>query len=1162
MRSLALPVVVVLMLLSAQPVPWAAAGAPSPGADARTDGPWWATWGGDGDRDGVHDLLEDRAVGALAKDPAARLDIVVDFPRDVRAEDVSRLEALGLEVRFVSRHVDAVLGSAPAAAVGAIRAVPGVVMLEAQGVGVPLLQTAIPSVGLDVSHADLGFTGRGVTVAVLDTGVRATHMSLDDLDDHPETKDPKLVVFYDAFANQTTPAFDGGMHGTWTAGIAVGTGGGTRNVGGAPGARLVGVRIGTEGGFPEDTALRGMEWVIDHKAQYNISVMSCSWGILLGGPNDHNGNSAISRMADAAVSAGISVVVAGGNTALSATVTAPGDAELVITVGSVSDSHVLSTFSSEGPTADGRIKPDVCAPGEGITAPSSTDDASWYTGDGTSASAPLVAGLIACMLEANPALTPADVKQILHETSEHNTALSPKYVFTPNNGYGWGVVDAEGAVMRARDLRSTSIALPSSIGAGDNVHITVRGNYTRTQHTDRGQDGRSPLGDDSIDLEAFIPADWERPTDVTYTMEDGLRATVVPDLVAQTDDSWRLHATFMVRQDVSGPTTATPTISFTTATPLSAEGRAYKLSAWLLLNGMDGPMRNTTVAVGGNVPPTIELLAPASAGQVADEVLEVRWTDSDPDSDAAISLWSDTDTDPSSGLVLITDALTEDPEGTGDAYTWDTSSLVEGSTYYVRAVIDDGVNPPASSYSPGAVTVRHSGGAAPSVEVFEPDGTGDEADASFVIQWSARDPDSVATVDLYWDIDAAGYDGAVIARGLQEFDGPSQYIWDTSTLPDGASRWVYVVVSDGAHAPARDYSSGPVTIVHGGGPEVVSTSPTGVGVDLDEPLRVAFDRPMDTGSVEGALSISPARAGTVTWVGYTLRFDPSGGWAPSTTYTATVAASAEDTEGEALGQDVSWQFSTESGTPPPPARRVAILSPHEADTVSGEVWVEGVSEGLPVGSTVEARIDDGGWRTASGNERWQLQWDTTLEDDGPHAVFARGLAPDGLATTLAMVNVTVRNQANRAPVVQPVPDLSVYAGEEVVVRVDASDPDGDELAFTDTTPLFVIDAATGVASTRPGEDKVGTWPVIVTVSDGSAKSYVAFNVTVRSRGDGDGGPLPSWLSPARVLLLALAVGVGAALALARSGRARRARRPAAHKVKMPAKDYVRRGAPR
>ncbi len=1162
MRRLVPLLAVVVLLLSAQPVPWAAASPEAPASSDQGSAPWWTSWGGDADRDGVHDLLE-RRVDALASDPTARLAIVVDFPREVRGEDVARLEALGLEVQFVSRHVDAVLGSAPAAAVRAIRAVPDAVMLEAQGVGVPLLQSAMTSVGLNVAHADLGFTGRGVTVAVLDTGVRASHISLDDLDDKPATNDPKLVVFYDAFTNQTGLPFDGGQHGTWTAGIAVGTGGGTRNVGGGPSARLVAVRIGTEGGFPEDTALRGMEWVIDNKELYNISVMSCSWGILLGGPNDHNGNSAISRMADEVVRAGISVVVAGGNTALSATVTAPGDADLVVTVGSVSDSHVLSSFSSEGPTADGRIKPDVCAPGESITAPSSADDASWYTGDGTSASAPLVAGLIACMLEANPKLTPANVKQILHETSEHNTALSPKYVFTPNNGYGWGVVDAQSAVMRARDLRAPKLELPADIGASDSIEVKLRGSYTRTQNTDRGDDGRSPLGDDTVELEATVPGDWDRPTGASYTMEDGLRATVVPDPVSQDGDSWLLHATYVVRQDVSQPTTATPTITFTTATPLSAEGKVYNLTGRMRLNDMDGQWRNITIAVGGNVPPTIEVLTPAAAGQVADEVLEVRWTDSDPDSDAAISLWSDTDTDPSSGLVVIADELTEDPEGTGDSYIWDTTTLLEGSTYYVRAVIDDGVNPPVPSYSPGAVTVRHTGGVAPTVEVFEPDGTGDVADALFVIQWSARDPDSIATVDLYWDIDAAGFDGAVIARGLQEYDGPSQYTWDTSALPDGAARWVYAIASDGNHAPAKAYSRGPVTVVHGGGPEVVSTAPTGVGVDLDEPVRVAFDTSMDTGSVERALTVSPSRPGITTWVGYTLRYDPSGGWAPSTRYTVTVAGAAKDSEGDALGQDVSWQFSTVASQPPPQTRRVSILSPREADTVSGEVWVEGVSDGLPVGSTVEVRIDDGGWRTASGNDRWLLQWDTALEDDGAHALFARGVDPDGLATTVAMVNVTVRNQANRAPVVQPIPDFTVYAGEEVRVQVVAVDPDGDALTYTDSTPLFELDPATGSASTRPGEGQAGTWPVTVTVSDGSAKAYVTFNVTVRSRGDGGGSPLPSWLSPSQALLLVVAVAVGILLLyVSRQGRSRRTGRTSAHKVKIPVKDNTKRGVTR
>ncbi|MCK4970259.1 MAG: hypothetical protein KAS77_07025, partial [Thermoplasmata archaeon] len=86
---------------------------PEPGIEI-TDDRWWLTWPSDMDRDGVHDWLEDLASSALAEDPDARLDIVVDLDRIPTDVDVARLEGLGMEVQHVSVYVDAVLGSVPA----------------------------------------------------------------------------------------------------------------------------------------------------------------------------------------------------------------------------------------------------------------------------------------------------------------------------------------------------------------------------------------------------------------------------------------------------------------------------------------------------------------------------------------------------------------------------------------------------------------------------------------------------------------------------------------------------------------------------------------------------------------------------------------------------------------------------------------------------------------------------------------------------------------------------------------------------------------------------------------------------------------------------------------------------------------------------------------
>lgn len=1091
---------IVLMSASAL-MPAMAADAPHDRGAPSSPPDWWTDWASDADRDGVMDWLEDLTVESLAGDPDARMDVVVDLDRTPNAADVARLEALGLEVQFVSDRVDAVLGSIPASAIDAARALPHVVMLEAQGRGYPMMESAGPAISIGLAREELGFYGKDVTVAVLDTGVNGAHVGLDDLDDDPLTDDPKMLAFFDAYTNQTTTPYDAGEHGTWVAGIAVGTGGGTNpNVGIAPSANLVGVRIGSSGGFPEHTALRGLEWAIDNKDTYNISVMVCSWGIVLGGPNDHNGNSAISRMADEAVAAGINVVVSAGNSALSATVTAPGDARNVVTVGSVNDDHQLSTFSSEGPTTDGRMKPDVCAPGESITGAWSRSNTGYYTGDGTSASAPIVGGLIATMVEANPYLTPAQVKQILHETSMHNTARGIKYLLTPNNGYGWGVVHAPGAMSRARDLVPPEVDIPVSIDSGEELELEVVGSYSRTPFTELGENGQNRLGEDEVEIEASVPSDWSRPSRVTYTMEGDIIATVVPEPISEEGGAWRLHATFRVINDVQSLTFANPTIRFITSAPTLSDPETFALTTRETINGMVGEEGRVRVSVGGNVQPEIEITSPDGGPAVADAFYVIRWSDDDPDDNARISLYNDQDTDPDNGRVLIASNIPEDPEGDGDSFVWDTSTLVNGRSFYVMAVIDDGTNEPVSSYSTGAVTISHTGAnSPPSVEVVEPDGEGDVADGSYVIEYLAYDPDDTALVSIYWDTDASDFDGSPIVRDLEEDDGFGSYTWDTSGLEDGLTAHVYIIVSDGINPQARAYGAGPVYIDHSQGPMVLDYGPSGDDIPLDRPVRVTFDNEMDRSSVEAAISLVPDLAGAYSWTGNTVEFSPGGGWEADTTYTVTVAGSAKDAEGDPLGSDKVWTFRTVEPVTPPDPPTVAFTSPSEGETVSGFYWIEGTGRDIGSGGRVEVRIDAGDWRTAEGTSAWRISWDTEAELDGDHTVIARGIDGSDRAGNVITVNVTVSNTVNSPPVVEPVKDRTVQVGQDVTFTVEASDPEEDVLLYSDDTRLFDINPSTGRVSFEPTEEDVGTWQVEVTVFDGTHRTKAQFIITVEPK---------------------------------------------------------------
>jgi serine protease AprX len=243
-----------------------------------------------------------------------------------------------------------------------------------------------------------GTEGEDVTIAILDTGIDNEH---DDLQN---------VISEQDFTGEGTD--DNNGHGTHVASIAAGSGAESAGIykGVAAKARLMDVKVlGASGSGRLSDTIAGIEWA----TLQNADIISMS----LGAQIPCNGLDATSLAANAAVKRGVHVVVAAGNAGpLPGSISSPGCAQDVITVGSVGKLDSVSVFSSRGPTLDARIKPDIVAPGELIFA--AKNGGGYQALSGTSMSTPHVSGAVALILSENPSLSPSQVKEILMDSSK------------------------------------------------------------------------------------------------------------------------------------------------------------------------------------------------------------------------------------------------------------------------------------------------------------------------------------------------------------------------------------------------------------------------------------------------------------------------------------------------------------------------------------------------------------------------------------------------------------------------------------------------------------------------------------------------------------------------------------------------------------------------
>ncbi len=390
---------------------------------------------------------------------------VLVLTRDGRALD-STIAALGGTPgrRFVS--LGAQSAEVPDCRLASLAAHPEVVRVVHDRPVVATMERTGATVKASWVRQSLGYTGAGIGVAIVDSGVSSWH------DDLLGPSGSRVVRFVD-FVNGYSGPYDDFGHGSHVAGIIAGNGydsSGAR-MGIAPNAHLVVLKVldGAGRGYLSNV-IAAIDYAIANRAAYNIRVLNLS---VAAGVYESYWTDPLTLAAKRAVEAGLVVVTAAGNLGRNASgapqyggITAPGNAPWVITVGASSHmgtadraDDVVAGFSSRGPThLDYLAKPDLVAPGVGIeslTDPSAALYAAypqwllsgtvltWYKPymalAGTSMAAPVVAGTVALMLEANPALTPNAVKAILQYTAEVNPAYNALV-------QGAGFLNARGAV--------------------------------------------------------------------------------------------------------------------------------------------------------------------------------------------------------------------------------------------------------------------------------------------------------------------------------------------------------------------------------------------------------------------------------------------------------------------------------------------------------------------------------------------------------------------------------------------------------------------------------------------------------------------------------------------------------------------------------------------
>lgn len=309
----------------------------------------------------------------------------------------------------------------------------------------------IEMLGGDFLHEN-GFTGEDIYVAVIDAGFP----NVNTLDAFSRIRDNNQILGGYDFVGRNEDFYTGSTHGTNVLSDIAGYVEG-EFIGTAPDASFY--LFITEDG-PNETPLEESLWVeaAERADSLGVNVINTSLGYTTFDNSDYDysfedmdGNTTfISRGAAIGASRGMLLVNAAGNSGNGSNkyIGAPADVETVFSIGAVNGDEDIASFSSFGPTADGRVKPDVLAQGQSVYVISATSGNA-VTSNGTSFSSPVMAGVIACFWQAFPTKTNLEIMQMIRESADRYS--------NPTDQHGYGIPDFEalyGTVLSLEDVVS------------------------------------------------------------------------------------------------------------------------------------------------------------------------------------------------------------------------------------------------------------------------------------------------------------------------------------------------------------------------------------------------------------------------------------------------------------------------------------------------------------------------------------------------------------------------------------------------------------------------------------------------------------------------------------------------------------------------------------
>lgn len=326
---------------------------------------------------------------------------------------IEKIKSMGAKIKYELELIDAVAVEATADVINQISTDKSIAYVSMDSE----VSTCMDIARQSINANSVEYTGKGVCIAVIDTGVYP-HSDL-------TLKKNRIVEFVD-FVNGKNNPYDDNGHGTHCAGIVAGNGGKSNGLyrGIAPEANIIGLKVmDSMGSGNMSNILAALDWVYKNKEKYNIRIVSMSLGA-----------SGVKSKYDPLVMAveklwdnGIVVVAAAGNEGpYLSTISSPGSSAKIITVACSDDKgtpnisdDVIAEFSSRGPSYFSKLKPDLAAPGVNIM--SLSTGGGYVQMSGTSMSTPIISGCCALLLEKYPELTPEEVKRkLMSNTNDLN----------------------------------------------------------------------------------------------------------------------------------------------------------------------------------------------------------------------------------------------------------------------------------------------------------------------------------------------------------------------------------------------------------------------------------------------------------------------------------------------------------------------------------------------------------------------------------------------------------------------------------------------------------------------------------------------------------------------------------------------------------------------